>query len=87
MASIDDPIWTAIIATEDAHGENAEDHARCEAGKACRTGHMREAAIWEAAADDLHALHLINRVSARPSGALPLLRRTAVAPGAAAFLA
>jgi hypothetical protein len=87
MASIDDPIWTAIIATEDAHGENAEDHARCEAGKACRTGRMREAAIWDTAADDLHSLHLINRMTARRFGELPPLLRTPVALGAAAFLA
>jgi hypothetical protein len=85
MACIDDAIWAAVIAVEDAHGENAEDHARCEAGKACRAGHMREAAIWDAAAEDLHSLHLINRIGARRFGALPPLPRTPVAPGAAAL--
>lgn len=85
MVSIDDPVWTAVIAAEDAHGEDSENHARCEAGKACRTGHMRDAAIWDAAADDLHSLHSINQIVIRPPAAVPHLPRKSVAPDAAAL--
>lgn len=64
-----DPIWAAVIAAEDMHGEAAEDHARREAGKAAAAGDMVQAAIWQAAADTLHMLHSINRQWARPRGA------------------
>lgn len=71
MAEIEDPIWSAVLAAEDAHGEGAEDHARSEAGKACRAGNMIDAAIWDAAAHALHVLHSINRTRARSLAAAP----------------
>ncbi|KTE20049.1 hypothetical protein ATE67_11695 [Sphingopyxis sp. H050] len=85
MAHIEDPIWTAVIAAEDVHGEGSEHHARSEAGTACRTGDMRKAAIWHAAADDLHLLHSINQLSADAVAAPTSLRPAPAASGAAAL--
>lgn len=60
-----DPVWNAVIAAEDEHGEGAEAHARREAERLAATGDEVQAAIWRAAADDLHILHTINRQRAR----------------------
>jgi len=62
----EDPIWAAVLAAEDMHGDGAESHARREAAAATASGDMLNAAIWDAAAHALHVLHTINQTWARP---------------------
>ncbi|MDO9369475.1 MAG: hypothetical protein Q7T68_12980 [Sphingopyxis sp.] len=71
MSSETDPIWDAVLAAEDQHGEGAEHYARAEAEKATASGDMLQAAIWDAAAHTLHVLHSINRTWAKPRAASP----------------
>ncbi|MBA4306770.1 MAG: hypothetical protein C0429_08545 [Sphingopyxis sp.] len=68
--SEDDPVWAAVVAAEDEYGEGAEDHARRELAIAIAAGDMRQAVIWEAAAQSLHTFHTINRTWARSRGDL-----------------
>ena len=61
-----DPVWAAVTAAEDAHGEVAEGHARREAERLFAEGDVAEAEIWDAAASILHDFHTINRRWVRP---------------------
>lgn len=55
-----DPVWATVISAEDGYGEAAEDHARREAARWAAAGDLAQAAVWEAAANNLHVLHSIN---------------------------
>lgn len=79
MTDKEDPIWAAVLAAEDGHGEGAEDYARGEANTATEAGDMMQAAIWDAAAHALHVLHTINRTWARPRATAPPAATTDVA--------
>lgn len=61
-----DAIWAAVMAAEDEHGEAAEAFARDEAAKASTAGDAERAKHWAETAEQLHALHTINRRWARP---------------------
>lgn len=66
MTSATDPVWMAVMAAEDEHGERAEDFARTEAARASAAGDWKAAETWQAVAAELHTLHAINRRWARP---------------------
>lgn len=55
-----DPIWNAVLAAEDAHGDAAEVYARGEAAKATMRGDIEGAAHWCGIAEELNTLHAIN---------------------------
>lgn len=61
-----DSVWAAVTAVEDEYGETAEAEARRQAEICAAAGDAVQAAIWEAAANNLHTLHTINRQWARP---------------------
>jgi biotin synthase-related radical SAM superfamily protein len=72
----EDPVWIAVVAAEDEHGEAAEAYARREADRCAVAGDVAQAEIWAAAAKSLHILHAINRQWARSNRAplLPTIR-------------
>ena len=71
MSQETNTVWSAVIATEDEHGEGAEDFARSEAARAAATGDTEREGSWRMVADELHILHAINRRRARPRGDAP----------------
>lgn len=70
LASAVAPRAIPAISFEDLFGEGAEEHARRETVEAMAAGDIQQAAVWEAAAQTLHTLHIINWIWARPRGDL-----------------
>ncbi len=67
MTRATDPIWMAVIAAEDEHGERAEEFARCTEAASLGAERCRDCE-WRAVAGELHIFHTINRRFERGRG-------------------